>query len=166
MINKNTSETPKSKTRLYRIWSGMKQRCYNNKSTGFRWYGEKGIKVCDEWLNSFESFKEWALNNGYEETLTIDRIDPMKDYSPLNCQWLTPAENSAKASGSRSIESWQRQRIKYNEWLYKEQEQKEMLDRLDLFNKVIQTLPELDKTQLIYLKDYMEYLKYSYKRVR
>lgn len=79
--------------RLYQIYHGMKQRCYNENSKVYRWYGAKGIKICDIWLESYENFKEWALNNGYESDLTIDRIDSNGDYNPDNCRWISQKEN-------------------------------------------------------------------------
>lgn len=88
-----------SRTRLYTIFSGMKQRCYNPKTKNFNWYGGRGIAICDEWMgeHGVSNFIEWALNNGYEEHLTIDRIDPNGDYSPTNCQWITQSDNSSRA---------------------------------------------------------------------
>lgn len=78
-----------SKTRLYRIYNKMKERCYRTTNDNYKWYGALGIQVCDEWLNNFETFKEWALSHGYSDNLTIDRIDPTKNYEPSNCRWLT-----------------------------------------------------------------------------
>lgn len=80
-------------TRLYNEWRAMKSRCYISSSSNYEYYGEKGIKVCNEWLHDFETFKEWALTSGYKEDLTIDRIDAEKDYSPDNCRWITLQKN-------------------------------------------------------------------------
>lgn len=79
-----------SQTRIYRIWIGMKARCYNPNSVPYPYYGKKGIKVCSEWLDSktgFLSFYNWSLQNGYDDNLSIDRINPHDDYSPNNCRW-------------------------------------------------------------------------------
>lgn len=81
-----------SKTREYRIFKAMKQRCYSENYKGFKSYGAKGIKVCDEWKDNFLSFYDWSHNNGYSEELTIDRMDNKKGYSPDNCQWITQHE--------------------------------------------------------------------------
>lgn len=81
-------------SRLHRIWSAMKQRCYNPKNTGYANYGGRGIRVCDEWLNSFSAFYNWALSHGYDDTLTIDRINNDGNYEPNNCRWLTRAQQN------------------------------------------------------------------------
>lgn len=85
--------------RLKTIWNGMKHRCYsrNLPERTAKYYRDKGIKVCDEWLYSFKYFEEWALENGYADDLTIDRIDPDGNYEPSNCQWVTKEENSRRA---------------------------------------------------------------------
>ena len=88
----------KGKERLRSIYYGMKQRCYNENSINFKYYGGKGVAICDEWLLSFENFFDWAINNGYNENLTIDRIDSEKEYSPDNCKWSTKKEQAYNRS--------------------------------------------------------------------
>lgn len=86
-------------TPLYLRWIGIRHRCKNTKTTGHKkYYAEKGIKVCKEWEESFENFKNWALSNNYKDGLTIDRIDPDKNYCPENCEWVTKSENSKRAA--------------------------------------------------------------------
>lgn len=84
-------------TLLYRIWSGMKSRCYNPKIDCWKRYGGRGISMCEEWKNDFAIFRSWALANGYKPGLSIDRKENDGNYTPENCQWLTVSENSKKA---------------------------------------------------------------------
>lgn len=83
--------------RLYNVWAAMKQRCYNPHKDGYKYYGGKGVTICDEWREDYAEFKAWAYANGYEPGLTIDRIDSNGNYEPSNCRWVTFAENIARA---------------------------------------------------------------------
>jgi len=84
----------KCNTRLYHIRCGMLARCYNENNKDFYNYGGRGITVCDEWKNDFNAFYEWAINNGYSDELTIDRIDVNGNYDPSNCRWATVKQQS------------------------------------------------------------------------
>lgn len=74
-------------TRLYGIWRGIKERCNTPSCSTYKNYGGRGITICDEWLD-YLSFKEWALKNGYQENLSIDRINVNGNYEPSNCRWV------------------------------------------------------------------------------
>ena len=87
--------------RLYSIWKDMKTRCYKAKTRGYKYYGGKGVTVCNEWKNNYSAFKFWALLSGYQANLTIDRINNNGDYEPSNCQWITRSENFKKAKSER-----------------------------------------------------------------
>lgn len=79
-------------TRLYRIWANMKSRCYNSNKSNYKYYGALGITVCSEWLQDFENFYNWSINNGYKENLTLDRVNTHDNYNPKNCRWVTTTE--------------------------------------------------------------------------
>lgn len=95
-------------TRLYHIWAKMKYRCSNPKDQAYKYYGARGITVCDEWKSSYIAFKEWSIANGYEKHLVIDKdiicerdnISP-KIYSPETCLWVTSTENSNESNKRR-----------------------------------------------------------------
>lgn len=96
-----------SSKRIYRIWAGMKSRCYNKNNAEYEMYGGRGISICDEW-NEFEKFKDWSEEHGYKETLTIDRIDNNEGYSPSNCRWTTRAEQNRNTSRTHRIKDGDR----------------------------------------------------------
>ena len=83
-----------SHTRLYGIYSHIKDRCYNHNHIHYNNYGGRGIVVCDEWLKDYSSFKKWAFDNGYNDKLSIDRIDVNGNYEPSNCKWSTSKEQA------------------------------------------------------------------------
>lgn len=92
-----------TKTRLYKTWDMMRQRCFNPNDHSYRYYGAKGITICEEW-NDFLAFKQWALENGYKDNLTIDRIDVYGNYEPSNCRWSDSYTQANNKTTSRYLE--------------------------------------------------------------
>lgn len=80
--------------RILQIFVLMKSRCYNKNDKSFKFYGGKGIRICDEWIENPKLFEQWSIENGYMEGLTIDRIDVNGDYCPENCRWITLQDNA------------------------------------------------------------------------
>jgi hypothetical protein len=119
---------------LYRIWSGIKSRCNRPKATGYKWYGGKGIKICDEWKHDFVSFYNWAISSGWESNLTIDRIDSKKDYEPCNCRFITKSENCKKPRIENPVFNFKTGENNYNSKLKKE-------DVLSIRNKISNNIP-------------------------
>lgn len=94
-----------SKTRLFNIWGHMKNRCNQPKCDNYENYGGRGITVCDEWNNDFNAFAEWAYANGYDESLTIDRIDVNGNYEPSNCRWATKKQQANNMRKTHYVET-------------------------------------------------------------
>lgn len=90
---------------LYISYRCMIGRCYVKSTNGYDRYGGKGISVCDEWKSDYRKFKQWALSNGWENGLVVDRIDSNKNYSEDNCRWITASENSKLANTGRKVKS-------------------------------------------------------------
>ena len=92
-----------SKTRLYKIWKNMKTRCLNPKNHKYKSYGMRGISICDEWQRSFESFYLWAISAGYNDLLTIERIDVNGNYEPENCTWIKSECQALNRRNTRKV---------------------------------------------------------------
>lgn len=99
-----TFERDRKPTRIYRIWIQMKIRCFKINDSHFKDYGARGITVCEEWLDDFKSFHDWAISNGYADNLTIDRIDVNGNYCPENCRWATAYEQTKNRRNTVFVE--------------------------------------------------------------
>lgn len=93
-------------THLYRVWVGMRRRCYDSTRRDYRYYGGRGIAVCGVWLNGYASFRQWAIASGYRRGLEIDRIDNDGDYGPTNCRWVTRKQNNRNTSRSKMVSAF------------------------------------------------------------
>lgn len=99
-VSKKQKTHGMSRTRIYKIWCGIKTRCYDTKTPRYKDYGGRGITVCKEW-HTFEEFYTWSMFNGYQENLSLDRIDNDKGYSPKNCRWVTAKEQANNTRQNR-----------------------------------------------------------------
>lgn len=94
-------------TKIHNSWRGMRERCINKNNNHYKYYGGRGITVCDEWNNTdngFINFYNWAMNNGYKDGLTIERIDVNGNYEPSNCKWITNKEQANNKSNTIYLE--------------------------------------------------------------
>jgi hypothetical protein len=118
----------KSRTKLNTVWLGMRKRCLTPTCKNFRWYGARGIKICQEW-DSYERFEEWSLKSGYAPGLSIDRINNDGNYEPSNCRWATLLEQNNNSrwniviafGGKRqTLAQWARElNVPYNKMRYR-----------------------------------------------
>lgn len=98
-------------TRLYNVWKSMKGRCYTPSCSSYKYYGARGIKVCDEWKDDYQAFYEWAMSSGYDPDApqgkcTIDRINVDGDYEPSNCRWVDAATQNANRRPFKYQNQW------------------------------------------------------------
>ena len=101
--------------RLHVIWLGLSRRCYNPNEPHYNLYGGRGIKVCDEWRGNYVAFRDWALANGYDDKLTLDRIDSNGNYEPSNCRWATMKVQQNNRRNNHLLE-WNGQAHNISEW--------------------------------------------------
>ena len=113
LINENYKHGH-SRTKLYKVWTSIKQRCLNKKAQAYEHYGARRITIAKEWLD-FEIFRKWALNNGYKRGLSIDRIDVNGNYEPFNCRWATIKEQSNNRRTNHIVE-WNGKSKTLKEW--------------------------------------------------
>lgn len=94
-------------TRLYNSWKSMKARCMNPSDVNFKWYGGRGIGICAQWLESYQTYKNWALANGYDTNKQIDRYPNRNgNYEPDNCRWVTSKENNRNRRDNRIVSAF------------------------------------------------------------
>ncbi len=107
-------------SRLFKIWSGILNRCYNKNNHKYKNYGGRGITICDEWKNDFKVFYDWSITNSYQDNLTIDRIDVNGNYEPSNCRWV----NQKTQQNNKNSNLW----ITYDNQTYTLSEWSEILN--------------------------------------
>lgn len=88
-------------SKLYGVWCSMKARCYNPNSTYYKRYGGRGIGICSEWKDSYETFRTWAISSGYHDGVSIDRIENDSGYSPSNCRWVGSVAQANNRSSNK-----------------------------------------------------------------
>ena len=93
-----------SNSRLYKIWVGIKSRCYNKNVPAYKDYGGRGIFVCQSWAENFGEFEKWSFEHGYSDDLEVDRIDNNGPYSPQNCRWVSRKENCRNRRNNYQVE--------------------------------------------------------------
>lgn len=114
-VKKANTKHGLNNSRIYHIWKGIKHRCNCRTSNGYKIYGGRGIKVCDEWIKDFKAFYDWSIENGYKDNLTIDRIDNNGNYTPNNCRWVTSKKQANNRSNNHII-VYKNERHTLSEW--------------------------------------------------
>src|SRR3990167_6238934 len=111
-----------SYTKLYSVWTNMKQRVLNPNNTRYKDYGGRGITICPEWTNDYITFRNWALHNGYQEGLIFDRENPNGNYEPFNCRFLTITESLRNKTNTMTKKIVDEIRALYKTGNYKQRE--------------------------------------------
>ncbi len=135
--NKYALKHGETSTRLYKIWSNMKDRCLNSNNKQYKYYGERGIMVCPEWANDYTVFRDWSLRNGYMDTLVIDRINPDGNYEPSNCRFLTILESLRNKRNTISMKIANEIRELYKTGKYI---QKELAEKFNIHSTTISNI--------------------------